>query len=241
MTATDRKRSQFLKGFKTEGAKRIEDPTYMGFKLVFDIDGVLKIDKNTYIAPSPLLKRGSGGGAYLASPYPRVLAKSDAGNLKAQLLQAQSSLGGVEYLSAAGYLMERGYVKRAKMIDQFVNLLSYIQDKSPWFFQSIEGLDEVLKVDTFSEDFDATRGDKFITINTLESVDLRVNALGDLYRKATFDFEYMRELVPKNLRRFNMWIIVTEIRNFFKTARLLQNSAALTTIDQFSDLIGRLS
>jgi hypothetical protein len=239
MAATDRKRSQFLKGFKTEGAKRIEDPTYMGFKLIFDIDGVLQIDKNTYIAPSPLLKRGTGGGAYLSSPIQRTLSKSDAGNLRSQLTSAQSGLGSVEYLSAAGYLMQRGYVKRAKMVDQFVNLLSYIQDKSPWFFQSIEGLDEVLRVDTFSEDFDATRGDKFITINTLDSVDLRISALGDLYRKATFDFDYMRELVPKNLRRFNMWIVVTEVRNFFKTARLLQNSAALTAIDQFSDLLGK--
>jgi hypothetical protein len=240
MAATDRKRSQFLKGFKTEGSKRIEDPTYMGFKLIFDIDGVLQIDKNTYIAPSPLLKRGTAGGAYLStSTIQKTLSKTDAGNLRAQLLSAQSGQGSVEYLSAAGYLMQRGYIKKAKMVDQFVNLLSYIQDKSPWFFQSIEGLDEVLKVDTFSEDFDATRGDKFITINTLDSVDLRISALGDLYRKATFDFDYMRELVPKNLRRFNMWIVVTEVRNFFKTARLLQNSAALTTIDQFSDLLGK--
>lgn len=235
MAATDKNRSLFLKGFKLEGGRRIEDPTYLGFKIVFDIDGILEIDQTTYIAPSPLLARKDYLSKYSAS---KVLLKSDSSNL-AELMAAQSSFRTVEYTSAKNYLLNRGYPKRAKMLDQFVNLLKHIQDKSPWFFQSISGLDEALRVDRFTEDFDNRRGDKFITINTLESVDLRINALADLYRKSTFDYDYMRELVPKNLRRFNMWIIVTEIRNFIKTARLISQSASLQTLDNFTDLLGK--
>jgi hypothetical protein len=47
----------------------------------------------------------------------------------------------------------------------------------------------------------------------------------------------MRELLPRNLRRFTMYIFVSEIRNFFKTSRLIGSSAALTAIDNVSTLL----
>jgi hypothetical protein len=69
-------------------------------------------------------------------------------------------------------------------------------------------------------------------------MNLRVTALADLYNQATFDYDFMRELVPRNLRKFTMYIFVSEIRNFFKTSRLLGASTALTTIDNLSSLLG---
>ena len=39
-----------------------------------------------------------------------------------------------------------------------------------------------------------------------------MNAMAELYRKATYDYQYHRELLPANLRKFRMYIIVTEIR-----------------------------
>jgi hypothetical protein len=65
-----------------------------------------------------------------------------------------------------------------------------------------------------------------------------MTALADLYNQATFDYDNMRELVPRNLRKFTMYIFVSEIRNFFKTSRLIGSSAALTTIDNLTTLLG---
>jgi hypothetical protein len=52
-----------------------------------------------------------------------------------------------------------------------------------------------------------------------------------------FDADHMRWLVPRNLRKFTMWIYVTEIRNFFKTTRLTGSSAAVSALDDLSSLV----
>jgi hypothetical protein len=36
--------------------------------------------------------------------------------------------------------------------------------------------------------------------------------MAELYRKATYDYQYHRQLLPDNLRKFRMYIVVTEIR-----------------------------
>ena len=51
-----------------------------------------------------------------------------------------------------------------------------------------------------------------LTFDCMDSIDLRINAMAELYRKATYDYQNHRELLPANLRKFRMWIIVTEIR-----------------------------
>jgi hypothetical protein len=52
-----------------------------------------------------------------------------------------------------------------------------------------------------------------------------------------FDADNMRWLVPRNLRKFTMWIYVTEIRNFFKTTRLTGASAAVAALDDLTSLL----
>ena len=64
-----------------------------------------------------------------------------------------------------------------------------------------------------------------------------MTALANLYNQAMFDAENMRWLVPRNLRKFTMWIYVTEIRNFFKTTRLTGSSAAVSALDDLTSLI----
>jgi hypothetical protein len=78
---------------------------------------------------------------------------------------------------------------------------------------------------------------KKLTVNCLESLNLRMTALANLYNQAMFDAENMRWLVPRNLRKFTMWIYVTEIRNFFKTTRLTGSSAAVSALDDLTSLI----
>ncbi len=242
--ATDRERSLFLKGFKLSKQGNYEDPTYLGFKIIFDF-GTLPISPEDGLPPSPLFKDRSyffeSGGSFAAiNPFSQQ--QYDFRNPAAD--------GMVQFYSAASYLEQREFdfdygPKRADMLRQFRSTLDNILSNSPWFFQSIAGLDQLAKV-TRPGYQPAGAGDSFnpqrtagktLEITTLESLNLRISALADLYNQATFDYDNMRELLPRNLRRFTMYIFVTEIRNFFKTSRLIGSSAALTTIDNISTLL----
>ena len=87
-------------------------------------------------------------------------------------------------------------------------------EKTPYVFQSVEGLESV-----YSEYFNIENplrnsGDNIITVNCLESIDLKVSGLFNRYLNATYDRKYKRERVPQNLRKFDMSIFVHDIRNY---------------------------
>jgi hypothetical protein len=238
--ATDRNRYRFLSGFKLNDQGKNEDPTYLGFSVDFDF-GVLDIDLEYGTPISPLFRD---------SNYENPTGR----NLFGQLQYIGRSDPSVLFYCAQGYLNERekrvgqgfpeGGGKRSQMLKQFKILLRDITRNQPWFFQSIDGLDSLYKVarpgfqtETLESDFNPSRA-ATITINTLESLNLRITALADLYNHATFDFINMRETIPRNLRRFRMYIYVTDLRNFFKTNRLINSSTTLSTINNFSNLLG---
>jgi hypothetical protein len=243
--ATDRDRTLFLKGFKLSDQGKNEDPTYLGFKFVFDF-GTLPVDPTYGWAPSPLLRKNSytsGNGASFAS------------GLENPFGQPQYDFGGSGgpiYYSAYEYLLQReanfgpsNRLKRANALLQFQGLLNTINTNSPWFFQSITGLDSLSQVPISGfqteegfDDFNTQRtAGKKIEVTCLESINLRISALANLYNQAVFDADNMRWLVPRNLRKFTMWIFVTEIRNFFKTSRLTGSSTVLATLDNLSNVL----
>ena len=117
--------------------------------------------------------------------------------------------------TAYHYLINRGYPAKAEYLKKFIQLFKKINSTTPWFFQSVEGLDEAWKHLYQDPDFKPLiPKDRKITINCLdESIDLRITALMDLYRKACFDWPNRREIVPLNLRRFKVGIYVYEGRN----------------------------
>jgi len=111
--------------------------------------------------------------------------------------------------SCYNYLMNRGETKRAEYILAFEESFSRIVSEYPWYFVKVTGLADSWKIDTKNN----FRGkEKKIVIETLESIDLRMTMILDLYRKATFDSAYMRWAVPDHMRYFRMKIIVSEIR-----------------------------
>jgi len=283
MGATAKDRSLFMKGFNLSTQGNYEDPTYLGFKIVFDFGG-LPVDSYGQ-PPSPLFKdtnyTGDTNSFFAQNPF---------GQLEYDHFPSDSSIA---YYSAQGYLEEREFDfnqsstlsdgiggiregvildrgldffnvdrnklggladtldsgrsggKRSDMLKQFKTLLQNINKNSPWFFQSIEGLDELSSVarsdynSEFTDTFNAQRtANKVLTFNCLESMNLRMSALADLYRISTFDAEYMRELLPKNLKYFKMFIFVSEIRNLNKTARLLGSAAAVKAVDDLSAYLG---
>lgn len=240
--ATDKDRSTFLKGLNLSRSGKNEDPTYLGFKFLFDF-GALPVNLEYGWAPSPLLRVNNYTSSDGASNMPY--------NLFGQP-QYDVSQSNVVYYSAYNYLLQRdgnyastNALKRANALRQFQNLLADINNNSPWFFQSVIGLDQLEKVakggfqtemglDSFNS---ARTANKTLEINCLESLNLRVTALANLYNQATFDADNMRWLVPRNLRKFTMWIFVTEIRNFFKTTRLTGASSAVAQLDDLSSLL----
>jgi len=241
---TDQLRSLFLKGFKLSEQGKFEDPTYLGFKVVIDF-GNLPIDAEFGQPPSPLFRKDNysfqagNSGFFSLNPFGQP-AYSIKGNQN------------VSFYSAQGYLRQRESQffngaggKRADILNQFAVSLKDLLDNYPWFLQSIEGLNELVKVartgyvGSEEKPFSSSRTNgKVLTFNCLESLNQRMTALGEMYKQATFDADYMRETVPRNLRKFKMYIFVTEIRNFFKTSRLISSSAALTTINNLSSLVG---
>jgi len=139
--------------------------------------------------------------------------------------------------SAIHFLENRGFRAEAARLREFRTLLHYITVYEPWFFQSISGLGGLWKGAT-QMDQNYKGKEKVVEIQTLESLDLTVTYLADLYRNAVYDMIYMRELLPENLRYFSMDIYVSEFRNL-KT--LLEN-AVFTGIMKTSattDLLSR--
>jgi len=244
--ATDKQRSLFLKGFKLSKQGNYEDPTYLGFKVLFDF-GTLPVGADDGLPPSPLLKQGSylSGESGLNTMY----ATNPFGQPQYDYKTAGPD-GPIAFYSAASYLQQResNFInggRRSDMMIQFINNLRDLVTNYPWFLQSITGLDALSKVarpgfqDSESGGFNPHRtAGKTLEFKTLESLNLRMTSLATLYNQATFDYDNMRELVPRNLRKFTMYIMVSEIRNFFKTSRLLGASAALQTIDNFANLLG---
>lgn len=115
--------------------------------------------------------------------------------------------------TAYNYLNSIGDIARAKYLKKFVSHLENINKTTPWFFQSIDGLAEAWKRGFNEDEFKALLpADRKISIDCLESIDLRMSALMDLYRKSCFDWKYRREVVPYNLRTFTVYIYVYEIR-----------------------------
>lgn len=132
----------------------------------------------------------------------------------------QREFGAIEYLNLIGYK------DQSDNLNKFTEILQWIQDTTPWFFQSIDGLDEVWRLST---DISKNMQTSVLTFNCLESVDLRMTFLADLYRKSIYDTVFMRELVPENLRFFQMSIQVCEFRNIRATLNKLENVKQSTT------------
>lgn len=244
----DRNRTTFLKGLKTTSSGQKEDPTYTGFRIMFDMGYGGLVDPETYLPISPLFSNGSNQivgpirGMKTPDPIPR-----DFFNLaQNKIVGLPNYTAEMQYMTAEAYLRERrsleenglggiardatgktipidptklsgsGVSHRADALVGFRNLLFSINEKSPWFIRSIEGLDSVLR-NPIPRQVGANPGYReqrsgVLTFNCMDSIDLRVNAMADLYRKATYDYQYQRETLPGNLRKFRMWIIVTEIR-----------------------------
>ena len=99
---------------------------------------------------------------------------------------------------------------------KFGNLLSYISNYSPWFFKSIKNLSsaDVYPLTEIQNDKNTIE----IELNP-DAVDMRVTTLFDLYRYACYDRIKMKEIIPENLRKFDMDVMVFHVPlKYYNTA-----------------------
>ena len=112
--------------------------------------------------------------------------------------------------TAYNFLLLNDELERAEMLKNFLILLSEINTKSPWYFQEISGIDSALERKVFSEG-ELKIEDKpgQFTIKCLnDAYDDRIGTLLDLYRASCFSYQNKKEIVPRNLRKFNMGILL---------------------------------
>lgn len=163
------------RAYPSNGSRTIDDPTFLGFTLLFDF-----------------------AGSKLFQDHDSV---SDRGELIGPL-QSQDS--------AFGYLFANGERERMAMLKAFIDQLIYLNTYKPYFWQSIEGLDTIW---SDYNDFEKSPVDKYeFTIKTLETIDLKIFGMMELYRKVCYDHTFRRMILPSNLQKFNVTIYINEIR-----------------------------
>lgn len=106
--------------------------------------------------------------------------------------------------------------KRVEHLDNFIKILKLVNSEMPWFWQSITGLEKSVRYGDMKDPYrGATEGgESAIDIACLETVELTTAGMMDLYRKAAYDYDRYVEVLPENLRRFSMYVYVTEVRSF---------------------------
>ena len=190
---------KFVRGF--ESSNDIQDPTYLGFTIMFDY------------YHSPLFN----------GTETKITNESDKGAItEDDLVNEQLSINNGTYQtpealdlsSSCGYLRQIGENVRLNYLRNFGQQLKYVNQNLPWYWQGIEGLDNV-----WESYHDITKAymagdDAIITIKTLESLDFKILGLMEMYNKAVYDFTYRRQVIPSNLLEFDMYIYVADLRVF---------------------------
>ena len=114
--------------------------------------------------------------------------------------------------SAKKFLEKNDYSANANCIPAMKKLLQSITDETPWYLQSIDGVGDLWNIATRMGP--KLKSGAVVSINTLESLDLRILTIANLYRKLAYDQRNIRYRLPDNLRWFTMDIYLAEVRNF---------------------------
>lgn len=112
--------------------------------------------------------------------------------------------------SAWAYLKNNDENERAEKLEQFVTLLSNINSECPWYFSEVTGIPEALTRKVTSE-IKIEEERKKISIKCLpDAYDNRIDTLLSLYRDITWSWINKKEILPANLRKFDMGIYIWE-------------------------------
>ena len=173
-------------------SSRFDQPTYMTFKLVFGYQ-------------RDIWYNGSGLGTNYVVNYDRMPHPLFG-------IEGSDAIESRESYSAIDYLRDANEHTRAEMLKEFIQKFNTLQNDFQWYFQKIDGVGDLLKIDP-------KKGiripqDKRLTVTTLEGIDLRMSHLMNLYRKIVWDDTYQRWVLPDMMRYFTLKIYIAEFRTF---------------------------
>jgi|TARA_R110000782_G_scaffold75096_4_gene149946 hypothetical protein len=222
-----------ISGSGGNGVTSLDDPTYLGFSLLFDIT-------------SPLFNGATTGNPGITdgeqSPAPSADGEINvAFGSRNEITQSSGGSSFPVSASAIGYLNKIGEAQRAEYLKAFIQGLQEIVNTRPYYFQTIGGLVEGWgKSINFSEDpYTGSTANEGIAIGCLEAIDLKMTALFNLYRLACYDVRMKRFVLPKNLMRFSVYVSVHEIRKFKTVIKTVgaenQRSGEATTADHVNE------
>lgn len=121
----------------------------------------------------------------------------------------------IQYLTRNWYKLNDNMGARRKSLVKFVRSLSYISSYAPWFFKSVKDVNNALNMN-----LDNLTAEKSIEIEcSEEATDLRLLTLMDFYKYAAYDAINQKEILPENLRKFDLDVVV-----FQSPIRYLQTS-----------------
>lgn len=182
--------------------KAFDEPTYYTFKVEFYSDRTenLTTETNFDLIPQPLFL------TYTEDSINRSV--KDPNNAEFYLYPR------TEY-STRQYLRDNNEFIREDMLNTFIAQWNDLQDNFQWQFQSVSGINSVMKVNpAFGKRIPS---DARITFTMLESLDQRVTHLLNLYRKIAWDDTYQRWVLPDMMRFFRIKIYITELRTFHRS------------------------
>lgn len=101
--------------------------------------------------------------------------------------------------------------ERADKLVRFTKLLQKMNREMPWYCYELEGFDAVYKYNDLKNNYRGS--DDGLKLKTIETLDLMMAGLMEMYRDIAFDMERWCEVLPHNMTYFNLYVIVSECRD----------------------------
>lgn len=111
--------------------------------------------------------------------------------------------------SAYHYLLSVNQLYRAQMFKRFVENFNYLIYRFPYYLTEMSGLSDIYKVQpgvAFQQ--------RTLIFKAVESIDLFISSMAHDYIFSVYDFDNMKEIVPDNLLKFDLYINLMEFRKF---------------------------
>jgi len=201
-------------------SKRFDEPTYFSFKLLFSQDddrAYNDANNNNYnLMPHPLFGIGTPGTTIPSLDFTsgKPGRPPTPGGIPFLTYTTQPTNTDF-YYSAINYLQNANEPIRAELLREFILKFRELENNYQYYFQSIEGISELLKINTTNGQ--RITSDKKISVTCLEGLDLRMSYLLNLYRKIAWDDVYQRWILPDMMRYFTLKIYLAEFRTFHQS------------------------
>ncbi len=105
------------------------------------------------------------------------------------------------------------YQHKLDSLKAFKNALYKINSEMPWHWQSLAGVERLVQFTPENPYFGGSEAK--LTIGCLETINMNIAGLMQLYRKAVWDETNWRYILPPNLRKFTMYIYVADVRSIY--------------------------